>query len=279
MLIAERGADVAAEQVDDLADNLIATLNQIADRGDAISSATDEQAAATVGQAFLAVSALAAVILVVSVALFLIIRQTIIGPLVRMINAMNALAEGDLDVEIVQDDRRDEIGKLSQALAVFHAQAIEKNRLAAEQEATKAEAERKAAKLQTLFSSFETAVGSVVSTVSNASQSLQGSAQTMTDIAQQTSERSTAVAAASDEASTNVQTVASAAEEISSSVSEIGRQAVESSDRAQSAAREAEETVDKVKTLSEAAQRIGDVVTLIQDIAEQTNLLALNATI
>jgi methyl-accepting chemotaxis protein len=279
MLIAETEADVAAELVDDLADQLIAELNVIADRADAISSSTDERAAAQVQTALLVVGALALVILIASIVLFMLIRQTITAPLVRMIGNLNSLADGDLEIEIVKEERGDEIGKLSQALAVFHAQAVEKNRLAAEQEATKAEAERKAAKLQKLFSSFETAVGSVVNTVSNASQSLQKSAQTMTDISQQTSERSTAVAAASDEASTNVQTVASAAEEISSSVSEIGRQAVESADRAQSAANEAEETVNKVKTLSDAAQRIGDVVTLIQDIAEQTNLLALNATI
>lgn len=279
MLAAENEADVAAEEVDDLADNLIAQLNQIADRGDAISSETDEQAAAKVAQAFYAVAALALVILIVSVGLFLIIRQTIIGPLVRMINAMNALAEGDLSVEISKIARNDEIGQLNRALGVFHAQALEKEALSKEQEANKEQVERRAETLQTLFSSFETAVGSVVTNVSNASEDLQTSARTMTGIADQTSQRSAVVASASEEASTNVQTVASAAEEISASVAEIGRQADESSSKARAAETEAEGTIEKVKTLSEAAQRIGDVVTLIQDIAEQTNLLALNATI
>lgn len=279
MLAAEGEADVAAEEVDDLADNLIGQLNQIADRGDAIASETDEEAAAKVAQAFYTVSALALVILIVSVGLFLIIRQTIIGPLVRMINAMNALAEGDLSVEISKISRNDEIGQLNRALGLFHAQALEKDALSKEQEANKEQVERRAATLQTLFDSFETAVGSVVTNVSNASEDLQTSARTMTGIADQTSQRSEVVASASEEASTNVQTVASAAEEISASVSEIGRQADESSTKAQAAEREAESTIEKVRTLSEAAQRIGDVVTLIQDIAEQTNLLALNATI
>lgn len=279
MLAAEFEADVAAERVDDFADNLIAQLNQIADRGDAISSETDEQAAAKVNQAFYSVSALALVILIVSVGLFLIIKQTIIGPLVRMINAMNALAAGDLNVEITKISRNDEIGQLNQALGVFHTQALEKDALSKEQEANKEQIERRAATLQTLFDSFETAVGSVVTNVSNASEDLQNSARTMTGIADQTSQRSAVVASASEEASANVQTVASAAEEISASVSEIGRQADESSTKARAAEREAESTIEKVKTLSEAARRIGDVVTLIQDIAEQTNLLALNATI
>jgi len=279
MLAAETEADVAAERVDDLADNLIAELNQIADRGDAISSSTDERAAAKVNQAFYTVAGLALVILIVSLALFFIIRQTIIGPLVRMINAMNALADGDLDVEISKVVRKDEIGQLNQALAVFHAQALEKEELAKQQRDNQDQVERRAATLQTLFDGFETAVGSVITSVSTASDDLQTSARTMTGIADQTSKRSSVVASASNEASTNVQTVASAAEEISASVSEIGRQASDSSSKAGAAEREAESTMAKVGKLSEAAQRIGDVVTLIQDIAEQTNLLALNATI
>lgn len=279
MLVAEFAADAAAEEVDDLADNLIAQLNIIADRGDAISSSTDEQAAAKVAQAFYTVGALALIILVVSIALFFIITKTIIGPLVRMINAMNALAEGDLNVEISKISRSDEIGQLNGALGVFHAQAVEKAALAKEQEANKEQVERRAATLQTLFDGFEAAVGGVVTSVSTASDDMQTAARTMTGIADQTSERSAVVASASEEASTNVQAVASAAEQISASVAEIGRQAGKSSSKAQAAEREAEGTIEKVKTLSEAAQRIGDVVTLIQDIAEQTNLLALNATI
>ena len=279
MLIAETDADVASELVDDLADQLIAELNVIADRGDAIASSTDERAAAQVQTALVVVSGLALIILAVSVVLFLMVRQTITAPLVRMIGALNALAQGNLDIETSKDERKDEIGQLNRALGVFHAQAVEKNRLAAEQEATKAEAERKAATLQSLFSSFETAIGNVVNTVSGAAQSLQSSSKKMTGIAEQTSERSSVVAAASEEASTNVQSVATAAEEISASVAEIGRQASDSSTKAANAEREAESTMAKVETLSSAAQRIGDVVTLIQEIAEQTNLLALNATI
>ena len=279
MLIAETDADVASELVDDLADQLIAELNVIADRGDAIASSTDERAAAQVQTALVVVSGLALIILAVSVVLFLMVRQTITAPLVRMIGALNALAQGNLDIETSKDERKDEIGQLNRALRVFHAQAVEKNRLAAEQEATKAEAERKAATLQSLFSSFETAIGNVVNTVSGAAQSLQSSSKKMTGIAEQTSERSSVVAAASEEASTNVQSVATAAEEISASVAEIGRQASDSSTKAANAEREAESTMAKVETLSSAAQRIGDVVTLIQEIAEQTNLLALNATI
>ena len=88
-----------------------------------------------------------------------------------------------------------------------------------------------------------------------------------------------AVAAASEEASTNVQSVASATEELSSSVTEISRQVQESARMANEAVDQARNTNDRSARLSKAASRIGDVVELINTIAGQTNLLALNATI
>ena len=87
------------------------------------------------------------------------------------------------------------------------------------------------------------------------------------------------VAAASEEASTNVQSVASATEEMSSSVNEISRQVQESARMASEAVDQARSTNERVSELSKAASRIGDVVELINTIAGQTNLLALNATI
>ena len=87
------------------------------------------------------------------------------------------------------------------------------------------------------------------------------------------------VAAASEEASTNVQSVASATEELSSSITEISRQVQESARMASEAVGQARTTTDRVSELSKAATRIGDVVELINTIAGQTNLLALNATI
>ena len=87
------------------------------------------------------------------------------------------------------------------------------------------------------------------------------------------------VAAASEEASTNVQSVASATEQMSSSVNEISRQVQDSARMAGEAVDQARKTNDRVGELSKAAARIGDVVELINTIAGQTNLLALNATI
>ncbi len=130
-----------------------------------------------------------------------------------------------------------------------------------------------------LADAFEEAVGEIVDAVSSASTELEASAGTLTSSASRAQELTTLVAAASEEASTNVQSVASATEEMSSSVNEISRQVAESASIAQEAVAQARKTNERVGELVKAAARIGDVVELINTIAGQTNLLALNATI
>ena len=126
---------------------------------------------------------------------------------------------------------------------------------------------------------FDANIKCVVETISSSATELEASAQTMAQVADQANQRSTAVAAASEEASSNVQTVAAAAEELAASISEIGRQVTQSNTICSAAVEEAKHVNATVQTLAEGAQRIGEVVALINDIAEQTNLLALNATI
>ncbi|MBM3539531.1 MAG: HAMP domain-containing protein [Alphaproteobacteria bacterium] len=213
-------------------------------------------------------------------AIALLTARAIVNPIAGMTGAMQKLAGGDKTVEIPAKTRTDEIGTMAAAVQVFKDNMIEAERLRGEQEAMKkrAEAEQRAA-MHKLADEFEASVKGVVQTVASSSTQLQSTAQSMSATAEETSRQATAVAAASEQASTNVQTVASAAEELSSSIAEISRQVSESTKIAGSAAEEASRTNVQIKGLAEAAQKIGDVVKLISDIAAQTNLLALNATI
>jgi methyl-accepting chemotaxis protein len=122
-------------------------------------------------------------------------------------------------------------------------------------------------------------VKDVVDIVASAATELDSTAQAMSAGAEETSVQANNVAAASEQAGTNVQTVASATEELTSSVGEINQQISESARIAASAVEEAERGSDKMEGLAQAADRIGEIVSLISDIAAQTNLLALNATI
>ncbi len=134
-------------------------------------------------------------------------------------------------------------------------------------------------RLNSLADSLEASVKTVASQVSTSAIDMRGAAEDMTLKAEQTTQQATTVAAASEEASVNVQTVASAAEELNASVAEITRQVAASTKITNQAVDEARATNAQVEGLAKAAQKIGEVVKLISDIAGQTNLLALNATI
>ncbi len=126
---------------------------------------------------------------------------------------------------------------------------------------------------------FQDEVSAVVKAVADSAVSMRSSAESMVKLAEDTQQRSMAVSAASEEATTNVQTVASAAEELSASIREISARVGEAAAIATRAAGEAKSVDATVTSLAAATARIGEFATLIRKIAEQTNLLALNATI
>ncbi|MFL9824121.1 methyl-accepting chemotaxis protein [Rhodoplanes sp. SY1] len=218
----------------------------------------------------------AGVLLAFAVAQFGISR-----PITRLADGMRRLAEGDFGVVLAGVGRKDEVGEIADAVEAFKIKAAEKARLEAEEKAEqdRIAAARRKADMVALADGFERAVGDIVKTVSSASTELEAAAGTLTRTAESTQGLSATVAAASEQASANVQSVASATNEMSSSVGEIGRQVQEATRIASDAVRQAEKTDGQITELSQAANRIGDVVKLITAIAEQTNLLALNATI
>src|SRR5882724_3914916 len=224
--------------------------------------------------------AIALVSLCVALLAFLIGRA-VAKPLSAMTGAMRKLADGDFAIVLPGLGRRDEIGDMAGAVETFKLKAAEKARAEVEQKesAARIAAAARKAEMHKLADEFQAAVGSIVGSVSSASGQLEAAAGTLTQTAETTQQLAGAVAAASEQASSNVQSVASASGELASSVTEVSRQVQESSRIAAEAVRQAEQTNARIGELSQAGQRIGDVVKLITAIAEQTNLLALNATI
>ena len=206
---------------------------------------------------------------------------TIARPMRALSTSMEELAGGNFAVVLPGLGRKDEVGDVAGAVEKFKVVSEKKARDEAEAKIKQDQiaAKQRKADMVKLADQFEGAVGEIIETVSSASTELEASASTLTATAERSQELTIMVAAASEEASTNVQSVASATEELSSSVNEISRQVQESARMASEAVGQAKATNDRVGELSKAASRIGDVVELINTIAGQTNLLALNATI
>ncbi|MBB3265931.1 methyl-accepting chemotaxis protein [Azospirillum sp. OGB3] len=209
----------------------------------------------------------------------LLVIRRVVRPLTAMTGAMRRLSDGDLGVAIPGSGRRDEIGAMAQAVAVFQEHAVARARLEAEQRRQQEARERRAVALDRLTRGFEAKVSGLVGTLSSAATEMETTAGSMSAAAQQTDQQSFAVAAASEQASTNVQTVAAATEQLTASIREIGNRAAQSQAITTRAVTDARRTDETVRLMAGCAHRIGEVVGLIQAISSQTNLLALNATI
>ena len=219
-------------------------------------------------------------VLVVVLAASFLIGRSVTGPLARITALTERLAAGDSAFEVPYIDRRDEVGGLAKALAVFKDNASAVRQMHAEQEEMKRKADDEKRKAMTdLAGKFEASVQAVVRDVFNEARAMQQAAQGMSETANKASDRASVVASACQQASTNVQTVASAAGELSSSISEISQRVAQAATVADKAAADGQRTNDTVQGLAAAAHKIGEVIDLINQIASQTNLLALNATI
>ncbi len=229
---------------------------------------------------FFSAAALLIVALVVATVGLVLVQKRVISPLGVIRDRMMALANGNYETEAPFLERSDEIGALGKTMAVFRNNMLETEKLREEaNERDRINAERRKQEMQELADRFDHAVGGIVEMVASAATELQASSKSLTSSAEMTQDQSTSVAAAAEEASTNVSSVASATEELTSSVQEISRQVSRSSDIAARAVTEANSTDTRVQSLASAADKIGEVVDLISNIASQTNLLALNATI
>jgi methyl-accepting chemotaxis protein len=229
--------------------------------------------------AFVMLAVILGIAIIVGIAVGIYLIRDVSRGIASIVEPMQALGNGDLTAQVPHQGEKTEIGSMADSLQVFK-QALIAKKAADEAAALDAEAKiERGRRVDGITRDFESMIGDIVNTVSSASAQLEASAGTLTATAERSRELTTMVAAASEEASTNVQSVASATEEMASSVNEISRQVQDSARMATDAVDQARKTNDRVSELSKAASRIGDVVELINTIAGQTNLLALNATI
>ncbi len=238
-----------------------------------------DTAKAVVINAYLLISVAAAISLLISGAVIYALWKLISKPLSLLTEQTLKVADGNMDVDLDARSRRDEVGKLTEAIRTFRDKVIENTRMAAQQQDAQREQEERQKKIDHLISSFRAEVQEALQEVNDYSNQMYSTSTEMTGVAQATSEKTKHVGEASEHASNNVQTVASAAEELSASISEISRQVETTTNIVSEATTITSLTNDKIGLLAVSAQKIGDVLSLISEIAEQTNLLALNATI
>ncbi|HEX3993972.1 MAG TPA: methyl-accepting chemotaxis protein [Acetobacteraceae bacterium] len=255
-------------QLDDAATSLSRAFE------DSRTVAVDTISGASFWQEILAVAAL-----VIGTGMALVIGGGIVRPLAAMTGVMVKLAAGDKSVDIPARDNTDEIGDMARAVEVFKEQAVEAERLAAEQDAARAAKERRQSAMEQHTQDFGSSISGVMASLAGSADEMRRAAEAMAESATSVHTEATGTAGAAAKSSRDLMAVAAAVEQLTSSVAEISRQLASASEVAQQAVRRADSSHATMQGLSEATARIGDVVRLISDIASQTNLLALNATI
>ncbi|MDG5495521.1 methyl-accepting chemotaxis protein [Niveispirillum sp. BGYR6] len=243
---------------------------------------TDEQA---VNRSILLTYAMTGGTILALIIAVLAVNQFITGriarPLIDLANVTRRLIAGEngLQVDSRLSTRVDEIGRLSQALAVLVGHEQERRQLQARQEAA-AQAEReRAARLDRLSAAFDADATASLQETLSAVQELRATAGDMEKVADDTRAAVSNMADAIASASRQVGHVAGATDQLSASIREIGDRVDHSASLAEQAVQDAGRTDHLIQGLAGAADKIGTVVQLISEIASQTNLLALNATI
>ncbi len=240
--------------------------------------AAEETAAAS------AKSVLIEIIVAVAVAIGVgwVVGRDLSRPLVQLVRVIGGLAAGNLDQQVTPKllRRRDEIGQVARAAAVFR-EAMEQNaRASGERERMKADSE--SARMEALRHAadrIEVETNHVAEKSANSSAQLNSHAADLTASAARVLVSVGAVTAASNTALERSQLVAAAGEELSASAREIAKQIAGTTVEINSTAQAGERARQIMDELSRAVGDIGAVARLIGDIAGRTNLLALNATI
>jgi methyl-accepting chemotaxis protein len=205
--------------------------------------------------------------------------RKIAGPMDRISKAMLQVADGNLAEDVPYRGRRDEVGRLADALVVFKDGMIARQKLEGAQRQDQQQARQRQQTVETSIASFGESVGRTLDALAAAAVQMRATSSEMSGLAADTEQRASVIAVATGQATSGVQSAAAASEELSASIVEISRQVGQAADISREAVEAAAQTSGAMEGLSAAAGRIGEVVKLITAIAGQTNLLALNATI
>lgn len=224
-----------------------------------------------------------AILIVSAVSVFsilasIIIIRSIISPIRIITEAMQELANGNINTELPEVSKT-EMGELVNAMHLFVENRKIADGLAASKVLEQSEKRKRAEQIEAAINSFEKVAFAAVKAVSGAAMELQATSEGMAKAVSDADGKASNVSGVASGTSVNVQAVASAAEELSSSIREIASQVSKSSNATGEAMQEVVKGEQFANNLAGAATEIGNVSDFISSIASQINLLALNATI
>jgi methyl-accepting chemotaxis protein len=203
-----------------------------------------------------------------------------IPPLRALAVTMRRMAAGETGLSVPGRGRRDEVGRMAEAVEVFRLQGEEAQRLRAQAEADRAAAEAaQIAALNAMADRVETEMLEAMTRIAGQARALATDAAAMDSAAGRVDQNAEAAGAAADGSLRTAETVAAAAEQLTSAIRAIAAEVRDAAETTRKTATDSAETEAAIVALADAVGQIGEVTRLITAIAGKTNLLALNATI
>ncbi|MDX8044397.1 methyl-accepting chemotaxis protein [Gracilibacillus sp. S3-1-1] len=251
----------AVENIDALKDLLHKEMQKTADR------AEDSQQAA-----FLALIIAIVISVITSIVLITIVNRSITRNLSKVVNVSNEIAQGNLQVEQLDDDSNDEIGQL--ATSINQMSYSLKNMIGRVSEVSTTVGSQ-SKELNQSANEVKAGTEQIAVTMQELASGTEAQADHASDVSSNMSEFAQKVA----EANLNGEQIREASTDVlqmTTNGSEMMESSVKQMERIHDIVQDA---VTKVRGLDDQSKQISQLVAVIKDIAEQTNLLALNAAI
>ncbi|WP_041841523.1 methyl-accepting chemotaxis protein [Actinoplanes friuliensis] len=247
------GGDAAEANRDQIAQRNNAVDDQLGALNEKVAAAAEQERAdmnSTINRISLITYLFSGIGLLLLIGLSVPLARSILRPVRRLGEVIDALAKGDL-TQRSGITSRDEVGRMAVGLD---------------------------SALSSIHRSLST-IGQNAETLASSATELSAVAGQIAESAHDTDAQTSSASNEAEEISRNVQTVAAGSEEMGLSIREISRNTSEAAQIAAVAVTEAAQATETIRQLGESSAEIGNVIKLITSIAEQTNLLALNATI
>jgi methyl-accepting chemotaxis protein len=219
-------------------------------------------------------------VLVFSVGLAWFLGRDLLRLIRSIAEVMRTLARGEEVVSIPGEGRRDEIGGMASAIAVFRQAIAERHstEMARVAEEQALERQRQSVMIH-MASQVEVETASAANKINAGSESLKSKTGEMLATLSAVQDASADAARQAAHSRDMTQEASELSGQVIQSISEIASQVNRGSRLTQEAVSRATRSRETIDALSRAANDIGAIVGVIATIAEQTNLLALNATI